>query len=63
MTLDEFIDFLEPTDTRGGAVCMSGDDWTALKTAIEQLCRRMGNKCTYEMRQIISLHFNKSNIQ
>lgn len=42
MTVDEFLDFLEPTDTRGGAVCTPAADWIKLKTFVEQLCSRVG---------------------
>lgn len=48
MTLDETISFLEPTDARAGAICMSAYDFNRLKTALEQACRAVGKKCKYE---------------
>lgn len=63
MTLDEFIEFLEPKEAqvdptgkvtspaRGGALCQSAEDWNKQKTALEKACIKLGKKCTYEMRQ------------
>lgn len=59
MTLDEYFDFLEPKEAhddvpaRAGAVCQSADDWGAQKTALEQACRVLGKRCTYELREVI----------
>lgn len=46
MTFEETIEFLEPTDSRGGALCMSVSDWTAIKTSLEQACVKQ--RCSYE---------------
>jgi hypothetical protein len=65
LNLDQFIDFLEPqpekinpdgtkTPERGAAVCLSADDWIALKTAIQQLCEKVGSFCTKEVKQEIA---------
>jgi hypothetical protein len=51
MTLDQFIEFLEPNDTRGGAICQSSDDWNKMKTALEQACKKLGPNCSYEVQQ------------
>lgn len=59
MSFDEFLDFLEPNEVRGGAVCQSASDMMKIKNALEQLCRLAGKYCTYEQRQMIS-NFNKS---
>lgn len=66
MTLDAWIDFLEPQDerpdpshpgqmlpARAGAICQSADDYSRLKTAMEQACRALGNQCTPEIQQAI----------
>ncbi len=53
MTFDEFVTFLEPTDLRAGALCQSAEDWTKQKTAIQQLCKKLGNMCDYETQKTI----------
>jgi hypothetical protein len=42
MDFDQFLDFLEPNDTRGGAVCSSVADWIKLKSVLESVCNRYG---------------------
>lgn len=42
MTFDQFLDFLEPNEVRGGAVCSSVEDWIKLKNVLESTCRRYG---------------------
>lgn len=60
MSMDEFLDWLAPLppqgdlDGRSGAMCMSADDWSQLKTYVESSCRLMGSRCTYEMRRLIA---------
>lgn len=60
MPLADTIAFLEPqqkTDTqpaRGGAICMSADDFNKIKTAVEQLCKKVGSMCTYETKKKIA---------
>lgn len=54
MTLDETIQFLEPTDTRGAAICQSAEDWNKLKTALEVACEKLGRACTREAKEQIS---------
>jgi hypothetical protein len=51
LTLDQSIAFLEPSTTRGGAMCMSTEDFAALKTALEQACNKLGRACTKEAKQ------------
>lgn len=56
MNLDQFIEFLEPKTTppeRAGAVCVSSADYAALKTVIDQLCRKAGASCTKEAKENI----------
>lgn len=64
LTLDEFIEFLEPQETheapdghivvaRGGALCQSADDWNAQKTALEQLCKKYKNACNYQVKKAV----------
>ncbi len=80
MTLDEFLDFLEPQPerqdpadvskilpARAGAICQSADDWNAMKTALEQACRELGSRCSYQVKQAIvslgGMHFRPGGAQ
>lgn len=65
LTLDQWLEFLEPqlekidvngvvTPARGSAMCMSSDDFSKLKTAMEQLCRKVGSACSPEQKKTIS---------
>jgi hypothetical protein len=55
MTLDEFLDFLEPQEStgKGAAICQSAEDWNKMKTALETACRMLGKRCSYEMKKAI----------
>lgn len=59
LNLGEFIDFLEPRVSptgdvvKGPALCMSTVDFEKLKTAIEQACQLLEQRCTYEMQEAI----------
>ena len=59
LNLGEFIDFLEPRVSpsgdvvKGPALCMSTIDFERLKTAIEQACTLLEQRCTYEMQEAI----------
>lgn len=62
MTFEETIAFLEPNEKRGGAICQSASDWNKNKTSLEQACKKLGNFCSYEMKQAIkaaSIRINK----
>lgn len=48
MNFDQFMEFLEPTQKRGGAICTSAEDFGRLKTAIEQACKKVPGFCTKE---------------
>jgi hypothetical protein len=48
MTAKEMIDFLE-----AGAICMSSEDRKREKTAIEKACVKLGNGCSFEVKQLI----------
>jgi hypothetical protein len=50
MTYQEFRDWLEPGQDKGPALCQSSVDESKTKTALEQACRMLGNRCTYEMQ-------------
>lgn len=66
MTLDEFIEFLEPqpaiydptgkelTPERGPAICQSQEDWNKMKTVLEAACIQLGESCGYELREAIA---------
>lgn len=43
---------------RGAAIIMSAEDWGAMKTELEEACRKLGKRCSYEVRQMI-LRLNK----
>jgi len=49
MNVQELIRFLE-----GGAIIMSADDRVKEKTAVEQACYLLGDRCTFEIKQAIS---------
>lgn len=66
MTYSEMLEWLEPQPerpnpdnpeemlpARAGAVCRSDDDFTAQKTALEQVCALLGDKCRPEIKQAI----------
>lgn len=64
LSFDEWLEFLEPqpekklpdgtvVPERGSAICVSSDDWTALKTAIMKLCEKVGSWCTKEAKEEI----------
>lgn len=52
MTIEEYLDFLSPSDDppRAGALCQSAHDWTRIKTTLEQACVMLKKKCTKEMK-------------
>ena len=54
MTFEEYLEFLEPNEKRAGAVCQSAEDAGKVKTALEQACRMLGKRCTYEIQQAIA---------
>lgn len=53
MTFVQFLEFLEPTDKRGGALCLSTADYAKIKTTIEQACKK-GKFCSEEIEKTIS---------
>lgn len=56
MTAQETVEFLEPAvePPRAGAVCMTANDFGRMKTALEKACRRLGRKCSYEVRAALA---------
>ena len=57
MNLEQVIEFLEPQSLpspRAGAICMSPDDFNAMKTALEQACRDLGERCSKQIQ--LALH-------
>jgi site-specific DNA-cytosine methylase len=52
LSLEETIEFLEPDELTGraGAICQSTADYTAIKTALDQACRKLGKACSYALR-------------
>lgn len=53
LTLDEWIAFLEPNieTGRGAALCLSSEDFTKLKTALDQACSKLGRWCSKEIKE------------
>lgn len=51
------MEWLEPQEGRGGAICRSDEDFTKQKTALEQACALLKNRCTPEMKEAISKSF------
>lgn len=49
MDVLEFIQWLEPQKDRGPAICQSSEDYEKIKTALEQACAILENRCTKEM--------------
>lgn len=39
---------------RGGAVMQSSEDYGKQKTALEEACRELGSRCSYEVQQAIA---------
>ncbi len=50
LSYDEYMAFLEPSATKGAAICQSSADYGALKTALDDACRAMGDGCTLEVK-------------
>lgn len=55
LSLEQSIEFLEPQldPPRGAALCMSSEDFSKVKTAIEQACKKLGTSCRKETRESI----------
>jgi hypothetical protein len=62
MTLDQTIEFLEPQvgdpktgkGTRAGAMCMTAGNYVQQKNDLETVCRMLGERCSYEIKQAIA---------
>lgn len=56
MNLDQSVAFLEPQiePPRGAAMCMSSEDFSKLKSALEQACKKLGTSCTKEAKANIA---------
>lgn len=61
MTFEQFVDFLEPQPgapnipARGGAICMSAEDWGTMKTELEVACRELGSRCSMETKKALGI--------
>jgi len=66
LSLKEFINFLEPQvekpdpdnpgemiPARGPALCQSTEDYTKIKIALEQACKKLGSGCSKELRKAL----------
>lgn len=53
ITLEEYLIFLQPTDTRAGAVCATSADFNRLKTALDKACVALGSSCEKEVREAL----------
>lgn len=56
MDLSATLDFLEPqiNPPRGGAICISSEDYERQSVALESACYKLGPWCSYEVRKNIS---------
>jgi hypothetical protein len=54
-TFDEFIEWLEPSDERPGAICESAEDFFRLKASLERACQLLKHRCTEEMKANIKM--------
>lgn len=65
LSFAQAVEFLEPQPeftnaagvhfpARGAALCQSAEDWTKLKTVIEQACLKLGKSCTKEAKENIA---------
>lgn len=61
LTLDEWIAFLEPDPEtgKGAAVCEPSEHWNKKKTALEQACALLGDRCSYEIRRTLDRYDGK----
>lgn len=59
LTLDEWLAWLDADVEagRGPALCVSSDDFTRLKIALEQLCYRAGRYCTRDTKKKMTRFF------
>lgn len=66
-TFEQYIDWLSAKPERpdpdhegqklpphGAALCMSANDWAAMKTELETACRLLGKNCSWAMKQTIA---------
>lgn len=53
MNMSQFLDFLEPNETRGGAICKSSADEIKIKIALEKACVALEDACTPEAKKAI----------
>jgi hypothetical protein len=60
MTAAELVAFLESSPTKAPALCMSAQDYSKLRTAIEQLCHRQGQS-KKRCRKEVQKSFNRIN--
>lgn len=51
LTFDEYLQFLIATPTKASAMCHSLEDYTEIKTELEQACRELGSRCTKEIKE------------
>lgn len=55
MDAQEMIAFLEPDpiNNKGAAICQASEDWGKIKTALEQACKQLKKRCSYEIKEAI----------
>lgn len=61
LTMSQFLDFLEPSPKRGGAICQSAEDFVKNLTALENACQILGPQCTIDMQ--INIQLSKEKIK
>ncbi len=52
----EMVAFLESDAAtgKGAAICQASEDWGKIKTALEQACKQLKKRCSYEVKEAIA---------
>lgn len=54
ISVEEFLEFLlAKPPNKGAASCLSSEDYTEMKTELEQACRELGSKCSIETQDML----------
>lgn len=54
-TFDQFMDFLDASPSKGSAICISAEDLKVMKTELEQMCRMLKKRCSYQVQKIVGM--------
>lgn len=53
LNLDEYIAFIQATGDKPAAISQSYEDFGKIKTTLEVMCAILGDRCTYEQKQML----------